>query len=111
MANINFIEKQIQLSVEAMRPPVEMRPQLDIGYHYEKNTLEIIETRPRWDKEDEVINTPIAKTRYIKTQKVWKIYWMRASGKWESYPPAPEVKTINEFFKILKEDAHACFWG
>jgi hypothetical protein len=36
---------------------------------------------------------------------------MRANGNWEGYPPQKEVKTIDDFFKILEEDKHACFWG
>lgn len=111
MGNLDFIEKQIERFVESIRPPQEIRKQLNIGFKYNNYTLEIYEIRPRWDNEKEVVHTPVAKTRYIKKQEVWKIYWMRANGNWEGYPPQKEVKTIDDFFKILEEDKHACFWG
>lgn len=111
MVDINFLEKQIEFFIEKMRPPKDMRNQLDIGYSYAKNTLEVFEIRPKWDDKTKITHTPIAKTKFVKSQEVWKIYWMRVSGKWEGYPPNKEVKTISEFFEILKKDEHACFWG
>lgn len=112
MKNIDLIEKQIEQFIETIRPEEEaIRKQLDIGFNYKNYTLEIFEVRPAWNNENEITHTPIAKTRYVKTQKVWKIYWIRASGQWEAYPPQKQVKTIQEFFEILKEDKHACFWG
>ncbi len=111
MTHINFIEKQIEILVESLRPPKEMRDKIDIGFTYSKYTLEIFEISPKWDNEKEMTHMPIAKTKYVKSQEIWKIYWMRANGKWEAYPPQREVKTINEFFEILKKDDHACFWG
>jgi len=84
---------------------------LDIDYTYQNNSLEIFEIRPRFNNEKEKIQRPLAKIKYIKTQGVWVIYWMRASGKWEKYDPNPEVTEISAFFDILKEDKHGCFWG
>ncbi|MFZ5430428.1 MAG: DUF3024 domain-containing protein [Bacteroidota bacterium] len=37
------------------------------------------------------MNSPIAKARFIASRNIWKVYWMRASGKWETYKPEPEV--------------------
>lgn len=111
MNEINFIEKQIDMNIEAMRPPLDIRDQMDIGYRFEKNTLEVFELRPDWQDESKKIETPVAKSRYVKTQKVWKIYWMRGTLKWEGYKPKPEVKTIQEFFQVLNDDTFGCFWG
>ena len=108
---INLLEATINKSVEAMRPPVHIRNELDIGYNFLNNTLELFEIRPRWDKKEEYIHSPFAKTKFIKSQGIWKVYWMRASGKWELYEPFPEVKDISDFFEIVKEDKHACFFG
>ncbi len=108
---INFIEIQIKKFVESIRPPADIRDKLDIGYQFQNNTLELYEIRPRWDNSKEIIHSSIAKTRFIKSRKIWKIYWKRASGKWESYEPKPEVKSINEFFKVITEDKYGCFFG
>ena len=108
---IDLIEYQIKEFVESIRPPLNIREKVDFGYKFQNNTLELFEIRPTWDNNDEKTKMPFAKTKFIKTQRVWKIYWMRANGKWESYEPNFEVKSINDFFKIIKEDQHSCFFG
>lgn len=108
---IDFHDALIKQMVEEMRPPVHIRKEIDIGYTFENNTLVLLEFRPRWDKPEEKIKSEFAKTRFIKSQGIWKIYWMRASGKWELYEPNPEVKDIHSFFAIVKEDKYSCFFG
>lgn len=108
---VNLTEVQIKNLVDLIRPPVEIRSQLDIGYRFFNNILEIFEIRPRWDKPDEIIHSPVAKTKYIKSRKLWRIYWKRANGRWVQYDPNSEVTDIFEFFKILKADEYGCFWG
>lgn len=108
---INLIEASIKKMIEEMRPPAHIRDDLDIGYSFQNNTLELFEIRPIWDNMKEKIQSPFSKTKYIKSKGIWRIYWMRASGKWELYEPDPEVKDISDFFVIVKEDKHACFFG
>lgn len=108
---IDFMEAQIKQFIESKRPLPEIRDQLDIGYTFTNNVLEIFEIRPRWNKPSEIMHEPIAKARYIKSRQLWKLYWMRASGKWEAYEPEPEIKSTEEMLKIIKEDAYHCFWG
>ncbi len=43
---IDFIEAQIKQFIESRRPPIEIRTQLDFGYTYANNTLEIFEISP-----------------------------------------------------------------
>jgi hypothetical protein len=57
------------------------------------------------------IETPIAKTTWVKTKQVWKIFWMRADLIWYSYTPVPEVKNLSEFTRIVDEDKYHCFRG
>ena len=108
---VSIIGAKIKKEVEEMRPPAHIRDQVDMGYNFESNTLEIFEVRPHFQNKNKIITTPIVKTRFVKTKGKWLIYWMRASGKWESYEPNPEVETIDDFFKVLKQDTHGCFFG
>ena len=111
MTEINFIEAQIKAFVEKKRPRQEIRSQLDIGYTFNNNVVEILEIRPQWNDATIINKMPLAKANYIKSKEVWKIYWMDSSLKWISYKPNPEVTTISKFFKVLEEDSHNCFWG
>lgn len=97
--------------LEKRRPPVEIRNKVDLAYRIENQSIELFEIRPHWQKPDEKIENPIAKTTWVETQKCWKIYWMRADLKWHLYQPVAKVKTIEEFLKVVDADAHGCFWG
>ena len=100
--------------IEENRPPVHVRDQVDIGFSLENRELVLFEIRPRWDDPSEKFHSEFARAKYIKSRAVWKIYWMRASGKWELYRPEDEeaeVEDITEFFKIVAEDKYHAFGG
>lgn len=58
-----------------------------------------------------VVEIPIAKTTWVKSRKVWRVFWQRADMKWHSYPPLPEVKSLQEFIDAVEVDEYACFYG
>ncbi|HCW76007.1 MAG TPA: hypothetical protein DHU63_05640 [Candidatus Marinimicrobia bacterium] len=93
------------------RPPPEIRDQVDLAYKIEGQSVFIHEIRAQWRNPDKKIESPVAKATYVETRKHWKIFWMRADLKWHGYDPNPEVTTIADFFKIVHEDKHSCFWG
>jgi hypothetical protein len=97
--------------MEAMRPPEEIRPKLDIGFSYEKQCIEMFTIRPDWRDETIIRHHPFARIRFVGTQKIWKLYWLRASGKWESYSPHPASKHLKTLLEVIDEDAHGCFKG
>lgn len=107
----SIIELQIQTEVEKLRPEEEIRGELDYGYSFTDNTLEVYSIRPRWNHKNEKFHSPIIKCRYVKSSHIWKIYWMRASGKWVSYEPHPIAKDVQEIFSVLNDDEYGCFFG
>lgn len=109
--NINYFK--VESYIESKRPPIEIRSKLDLGFSFEKNTFELFEVRPIWNSPDEndYQKLPFAKFRYVKTQNVWKLYWKRASGKWESYEPLSEASNVDLILNCIEEDAFGCFYG
>ncbi|MEL7119727.1 MAG: DUF3024 domain-containing protein [Bacteroidota bacterium] len=110
MIEVDLIEQIIKQHLEKIRPPVEIRDQLDLSYNYDKGVVELIEIRPRWRREG-IMKIPYARAKYVKSRQLWKVYWMRASGKWELYSPQEEVPKIMDFLKLVDEDKHHCFKG
>jgi hypothetical protein len=96
---------------EKYGPKPEIRPKLDWGCRIEGQSVELYEIRPRWDDPTQIMHSSFAKATFVKSAALWKIYWMRASGKWNSYPPHPEVGSLEKFFQIVREDAKHCFFG
>ena len=104
-------ERLVGAFVEKRRPPPHIRPQLDLGFRVQGQSVEIFEIRPGWRVREEKMEHPVARTTFIKTQKIWKIYWQRADLKWHTYSPAPEVDSLEEFLSLVEKDEHACFFG
>ena len=104
-------EKAVARYVEKKRPPVHIRPELDLGYKLEGQSVEIFEIRPLLDKPEKKIEEAVAKATYVKSKRVWKVYWQRADLKWHRYDPSPEVKSIEEFLDVVERDEHCCFYG
>ncbi len=105
------IENAVGEFVEKRRPALHIRPQLDIGFRVAEQSVEIFEIRPVWRNPSEKQECAVAKATYVRTQRVWKIFWQRADLKWHGYEPLPEVATIEAFLAAVGEDRHACFWG
>lgn len=109
---VDFFEQQVKAFVERRRPSdEEIRKQLDLSYHYEKRTFTIFEVRPQWDDPSEIVHIPMVKARYILSQGHWKLFWMRASGKWDPYQPNPVIKELEKVLEEINKDEYGCFWG
>jgi hypothetical protein len=97
--------------LQKRRPPENMRHQVDLNYRIDDQSVLIFEIRSRWDNKDELFESPIAKTTWVKSQNHWKVFWMRSDLKWHVYKPNPTLRTISEFVKLIDQDNYGCFWG
>lgn len=97
--------------IEELRPSVHMRDKLDVGFRIEGQSIVIFEIRPRWDKPDEKMEHMVAKATFVKTKRVWRVFWMRGDLQWHRYDPLPEVTDLESFFRTVKEDSYCCFYG
>lgn len=94
------------------RPPLHVRPKLDLGLRAKRQSVEIFEIRPVWrDPADEKRESAVARATYVRGRGIWRVFWQRRDLKWHGYEPRPEVKSIDEFASLVSEDAHACFFG
>jgi len=105
------VERQVGRFVESRRPPEHIRPELDIGYRITGQSFEIFEIRPRWDHPEVTHELPAAKATYVKSRKLWKLYWMRADLKWHRYDLPPRSESLRAVLKEIFEDPYCCFWG
>jgi hypothetical protein len=91
MANKNYLMpkeisdhvfSEITLWLLDNRPPEEIRPQLDIGWRIERQSVFIYEIRPAWNNPSEIRHYDFAKATYVKMGNYWKVYWLRQDMKW-----------------------------
>jgi hypothetical protein len=106
------VRKAIDAFMQERRPPGHIRPELDFGTRIAGQSVELFEIRPKWmGKPGEKMEHPVAKATFVRSRGVWRVFWMRRDLKWHGYEPMPEVTSIDAFFKLVSEDAYACFFG
>jgi hypothetical protein len=104
-------EKLIANYLAENRPPLHIRQELDINCRIENQSVTIYEIRPQWDEPSITNEIFVAKTTFVRSQNIWKIYWLRQDLKWHSYQPMPAVRLLENFFEVVEQDEHGCFWG
>lgn len=108
---IKRCEKIMGAFLDAHRPPVHVRNEVDFNYRIDQQSVIIFEVRPAWNNPENMIETNVAKATYVKKSKSWKVYWQKRDLKWHAYPPCPVVKTLEEFTALVGKDEHSCFFG
>lgn len=95
--------------VEENRPPKQIRAKLDLQFVLEKQSFIIFEVRPY--PTGEVLKTEVVKITFVKTQKLWKLYWMKSDLKWHAYDLDFEHSELEDVLAEIKDDPYCCFWG
>ncbi len=108
---IRKVEKAATEFLKKKRPPPDIRHKIDLGYRIEGQNVFVFEIFPLFNNPSKKIETPSAKGIYVKVQDHWKVYWMRGNLKWDRFGPVPTVNTISDFFELVDEDKHGCFFG
>lgn len=103
------VNKEVKLFIESMRPPEHLRGEFDIVYIIANQTIDIGEQRQVWrGKPGETRVHPSARIVYMRTLKLWRIFWMRRDMKWHLYDA---VETLTEALEIVRIDPNGCFFG
>ncbi len=104
------VEKAVGSFVERRRPPVHIRPKLDLDFEVAGQSVLIFEVGPDWQDASMKPRDSVAKATYVRRADEWRIYWERADLRWHRYKPRPTVHSIEEFLRVVDVDAHSCFF-
>jgi hypothetical protein len=105
------IENLVGAFVARRRPPLHIRKDVDLAFRLHGQSVEIFEIRPVWLGNGETHEIPVAKSTFVRTRGVWRLFWQRRDLKWHSYEPLAEAKSIEEVIAEIESDPYACFWG
>lgn len=93
------------------RPPLHLREKVREGQRIANYEIELFIVRPHWCDPSQTIKCSIAKTRFVKSRHVWRVFWKRQDMKWHRYDPRPEVQSLEQFLELVQADQYQCFWG
>jgi hypothetical protein len=111
LLNVVDVIEVMENYVAGIRPPEHIREKVDISYKIDNQSIILYEIRPAFTRPGQKVELFYAKATYVKSTDKWKVYWMRASGKWNVYDPMPEVGSLKDFVGLVEEDAYHCFKG
>ena len=105
--------KRIDNTVGAIcrRIPAHVRDQVRMIYEIEGHAISLYEERPGWKDPNQWTKYGIAKFRYFRSRREWKLYWMRQDMKWHEYDPGlSTASSLEALAKIVDEDTHGAFF-
>ena len=105
------VKNDVEAIFMAQRPPASIRKELDFGYAIENQSVILFEVSPHWRDSNKVMENPVAKMTFVKSQQIWKLYWMRQDLKWHRYEPFSESDNLIDVLKAVMDDAYGCFFG
>lgn len=108
---IKRCEKELNKFLDEHRPPAHMREQIDISYRMENQSVVIFEITADFRNPSEKLEIPVAKATYVKSQKLWKIYWQKSDMKWHVYEPVATVKYLEDFLNVVGINEYDCFFN
>ena len=98
-------------SLCARRSPVHIRDKLSLEYRIKNHDVLIYERRPMWNDPSKTTESAVAKLRYVRKSKEWKLYWQRANMKWYAYEPFPSSNDLAKVVDVIDNDEFGCFFG
>jgi DUF3024 family protein len=93
------------------RSPREFHDQLRLEYRVARHEVLLFEVRPAYREPSRSVESPVAKLRFTRTAGEWRLFWQRASLKWQSYEPLPSSRDLAALVEEVDRDPLGCFFG
>lgn len=93
------------------RPPLHLREKIREGQRFDGTSIELFFIRPAFHRPGEHIEESIAKVQFIRSRKVWHLFWKRADLKWHRYPPCPDATSLRDALHAIHQDLNGYFFG
>jgi hypothetical protein len=93
------------------RSPAHARHQVRTEYRVTGQDVVILEVRTVWDDPTRWMEHPIAKLKFVQSAGEWRLYWQRASLKWQVYEPKAADRDLAVLVAEVGRDLHGCFFG
>ena len=89
----------------------EVSDQLNLEYYVDHHDVVLFERRPAYSPFVGVVDSPVAKFKYVRTKDEWRLYWMRRDLKWHGYDMLLSSKDLSDLVAEVDEDPFCCFFG
>ena len=91
--------------------PPQAQAEVRLSVRFEGPAAILLESRPRFQDPSEWGEHPIAKFRYVKGSRTWRLFCQHRDLQWHTYAPLPESLDLATLVAEVREDPTGIFWG
>jgi len=89
----------------------KIKDELSLEYKVNGHDVVVFERRPRYGALVGVMDSPVAKIKFVRATGEWRLYWMRRDLKWHGYEVLPSSDRLDQLVAEIDEDPQCCFFG
>jgi DUF3024 family protein len=104
------VNKHLRAFCDA-RVPAAVRNQVRIGFRIKGTEVVLFEERPAFQPPHDWREMPIAKFKYVGTQKLWRLYCQHRDLRWHAYEALPAAPRFAKLLDEVAADPTGIFWG
>ena len=93
------------------RTSPKFKAKLSIEYRVKGHDVTIIERRPKWDGKPGFTENGVARFKFTRTSKKWRLLWQRADLKWYAYQGTENRTQLAQLVAEVDSDPWGCFFG
>jgi hypothetical protein len=94
-----------------MRSPAELADELRTVHEVEGHSVTMYEGRPPWDGVGEWTRRGIARFRFSRSRREWRLYWMRQDLRWHLYDADEMPADLASLVAVVEADKYGAFFG
>ncbi len=97
--------------VDRRQAPLELQDKVRLELEIDGHRVRIWEVRLAWRDPTSIVRIGVAQFTYTRSRDQWKLYWMRADGKWHAWDPAENTGHLDRLVQVVDQDRRGGFWG
>jgi hypothetical protein len=93
------------------RVPPRVRDKVRVGLRISGGEVVLFEERPAFRPPHEWREMPVAKFKYVGTQRLWRLYCQHRDLRWHQYEALPAAPSFAKLLDEVAADPTGIFWG
>ena len=93
------------------RVPAAARSKVRLGFRLNGGEVVLFEERPAFQPPHEWREMPVAKFKYVGTQRLWRLYCQHRDLRWHAYQALPAASGFEKLLDEVAADPTGIFWG
>ena len=104
------VTKRLAVFCDA-RVPAAVRNKVRVGFRIKGNEVVLFEERPDFHDPGDWREMVVAKFKYVRTQRHWRLYCQHRDLRWHEYEALAAARSFDRLLDEVATDPTGIFWG